>query len=42
VEINEALGAETKALFEAAGFTAVELRKDLNGKDRMIRLMIND
>jgi release factor glutamine methyltransferase len=41
VEINEALGAETKALFEAAGFTAVELRKDLNGKDRMIRLMIN-
>lgn len=37
VEINEALGNETKVLFETAGFAAVELRKDLNGKDRMIR-----
>lgn len=37
VEINEALGRETAILFEAAGFT-VELRQDLQGKDRMVRL----
>ena len=41
VEINEALGNDTKALFEAAGFAAVELRKDMNGKDRMIRATKN-
>ncbi|MDR2359306.1 MAG: peptide chain release factor N(5)-glutamine methyltransferase [Prevotellaceae bacterium] len=41
VEINEALGDETKALFETAGFSAVELRKDMHGKDRMIRGMLN-
>lgn len=35
-EINEALGNETRCLFERSGFTRVELRKDLNGKDRMI------
>ncbi|MFL9483741.1 peptide chain release factor N(5)-glutamine methyltransferase [Chitinophagaceae bacterium LWZ2-11] len=39
VEINEALGAETKALFESYGFTT-ELRKDLQGKDRMIRACV--
>ncbi|MDR3350376.1 MAG: peptide chain release factor N(5)-glutamine methyltransferase [Prevotellaceae bacterium] len=37
VEINESLGNETKALFTASGFAPVELRKDINGKDRMIR-----
>ncbi len=37
VEINEALGKETKAVFEAAGFTSVELRKDINGKHRLLR-----
>ncbi|MDR3134130.1 MAG: peptide chain release factor N(5)-glutamine methyltransferase [Prevotellaceae bacterium] len=37
VEINEALGNETKALFAAAGFTSIELRRDMNGKDRMIK-----
>lgn len=36
VEINEALGAETKDLFAAEGYE-VELRKDMQGKDRMIR-----
>lgn len=39
VEINEALGTETKALFESYGFTT-ELRKDLQGKDRMIRACV--
>jgi release factor glutamine methyltransferase len=37
VEINEALGAETAALFEAEGLQEVSLRKDMQGKDRMIR-----
>ncbi len=37
VEINEALGRETAAVFVAAGFSAVELRKDINGKDRMLK-----
>ncbi|MCW3087018.1 MAG: prmC [Sediminibacterium sp.] len=36
LEINEALGNEVAALFEQSGY-AVELRKDLQGKDRMIR-----
>lgn len=36
VEINEALGKETVALFEQQGYT-VTLRKDLQGKDRMIK-----
>lgn len=36
VEINEALGKETVALFEQQGYS-VTLRKDLQGKDRMIK-----
>lgn len=36
-EINEALGFETAELFKDFGFSEVEIRKDLNGKDRMIR-----
>lgn len=36
VEINEALGKETVTLFEQLGYT-VTLRKDLQGKDRMIK-----
>jgi release factor glutamine methyltransferase len=40
VEINEALGNETKALFAAAGFASVELRKDINGKDRIIKAVL--
>ena len=35
-EINEALGKEVCALLEANGYK-VELRKDLQGKDRMVR-----
>jgi release factor glutamine methyltransferase len=41
VEINEALGEETKALFSSAGFTSIELRNDINGKNRMIKCMAN-
>lgn len=35
-EINEALGMEMKELVQGLGFHSVEVRKDLNGKDRML------
>ena len=37
VEINQALGAETVALFESYGYKEVTLRKDIFGNDRMIK-----
>lgn len=37
VEINEALGKETAELFLQAGFTNVEIVKDLHGKDRFVK-----
>jgi release factor glutamine methyltransferase len=40
VEINEALGKETVNLFEQQGYT-VTLRKDLQGKDRMIKATLS-
>ena len=36
-EINEAFGKEMIALCQKHGFHSTELRKDLNGKDRMIK-----
>jgi release factor glutamine methyltransferase len=36
VEINEALAEATAAVFRAAGFPAVEVKKDLYGKDRFV------
>jgi release factor glutamine methyltransferase len=36
-EINEALGKETQALLLSEGLVEVMLKKDLQGKDRMIR-----
>ncbi|MGL4596044.1 MAG: peptide chain release factor N(5)-glutamine methyltransferase, partial [Bacteroidia bacterium] len=36
-EINEALGYETCMLLQQLGFGDVELRQDMQGKDRMIR-----
>lgn len=36
VEINQALGKETLAIFKDAGFSAV-LRNDINGNERMIK-----
>jgi len=35
-EINEAFGPDMIRLMEKCGFTAVELRKDMMGKDRMV------
>lgn len=37
VEINQALGKETMALFESYGYHHVELRKDIYGNERMVR-----
>lgn len=39
-EINEYLGAETKALVEGLGFKNVELIKDLFGKDRLLKAQL--
>ncbi|MBG9376316.1 peptide chain release factor N(5)-glutamine methyltransferase [Panacibacter sp. DH6] len=36
-EINETLGNEVKALLASAGYTNIELRKDMQGKDRMVK-----
>ncbi len=36
-EINQYLGQETKQLLVDAQFEAIELRKDLNGNDRMLK-----
>ncbi|HCT31338.1 MAG TPA: peptide chain release factor N(5)-glutamine methyltransferase [Bacteroidales bacterium] len=41
-EINEALGNETSNLLERNNFNEIEIRKDLNGKDRMIKATWND
>lgn len=37
VEINQLLGKETKAVFEQAGCSNVQLKKDISGNERMIR-----
>jgi release factor glutamine methyltransferase len=36
VEINEALGEHVVDIFRSAGFVNIELRKDMQGKDRMV------
>lgn len=38
LEINETLGAEVVSLFQAQGFSAIELKKDMQGKHRMLRV----
>lgn len=37
VEINEALGEEVIEVFKNFGFTSVQLKKDMQGKDRMVK-----
>lgn len=37
VEINEALGDEVADLFRSTGFADVQLKKDMQGKERMIK-----
>lgn len=36
-EINEYLGKETIEILDTKGFTNIELRKDMQGKDRMVK-----
>ena len=36
-EINESYGSETLNLFDPTVWESVEMRKDIRGKDRMIR-----
>jgi release factor glutamine methyltransferase len=36
-EINEAFGNETAEVLSSFGFVDIEIRKDINGKDRMVR-----
>lgn len=38
LEINESLAKETAAIFIQFGYHSTEIRKDLNGKERMIRV----
>ncbi|HDP54555.1 MAG TPA: peptide chain release factor N(5)-glutamine methyltransferase [Bacteroidetes bacterium] len=40
-EINEALGKETADVFSKMGFTGIEIKKDINGKDRFIRAKLD-
>ncbi|WGK64902.1 peptide chain release factor N(5)-glutamine methyltransferase [Croceiramulus getboli] len=42
LEINEYLGAETVALLREHGFSRVELRQDMFGKDRMIKAKFHE
>jgi release factor glutamine methyltransferase len=39
-EINEAFGKETAGLLERLGYADVEVRKDLFGKDRMVKAVL--
>lgn len=36
-EINESLANQLKALMELYGFNSIEIRKDMNGRDRMMK-----
>lgn len=36
-EFNEALGKEVADLFQSAGFSDIQMKKDMQGKDRMVR-----
>lgn len=40
VEINETLGSDIVELFRSSGFTDVQLKKDMQGKDRMVKTTI--
>ncbi len=40
-EINENLGEQVKSLFTGIGYKSVELKKDLQGKNRMVKALVN-
>ena len=39
-EINQAYGKEVTEMLQAEGYTAVELRKDTEGNERMVRAIL--
>jgi release factor glutamine methyltransferase len=39
MEIHEDLGKEVTAIFNEEGYAQIELRKDMQGKDRMVRVL---
>jgi release factor glutamine methyltransferase len=41
VEIHENIGEQVKNLFQSKNYSSVELRKDLQGKDRMIKATLS-
>lgn len=41
VEINERYGNEVKELFERSGFNSVQIKKDIDGKDRVVAAAMN-
>jgi|WetSurMetagenome_2_1015567.scaffolds.fasta_scaffold00107_30 release factor glutamine methyltransferase len=41
LEINEALGRETAATIEARGYSEINLIRDINGKERIIKAIFN-
>ncbi|HEV8285861.1 MAG TPA: peptide chain release factor N(5)-glutamine methyltransferase [Chitinophagaceae bacterium] len=41
VEIHENLGEQVKQLFQSKAYNFIELKKDLQGKDRMIKVVFN-
>jgi len=40
LEIHEKYGREVKELLESFGYSEIVIRKDINGKDRMVRCLI--
>ncbi len=40
-EISETAGEETARVFKEAGYQNVEIRKDMQGKDRMVKAHLN-
>jgi release factor glutamine methyltransferase len=38
LEMHESLGAEVKKIFSSKGFSKIEIRKDMQGKDRMVKV----
>src|SRR4030095_8830914 len=42
LEIHEGLGAQIRKLFQEKGYGSIEIKKDLQGKDRMAKVMSNE
>src|SRR4030095_2573842 len=42
VETHEGLGAQVRKLFQEKGYGSIEINKDLEGKDRMVKVRLND